>query len=189
MTRLVAIIASAVFAVTLLAQGPAGGREGWRGGHNLDALVGYLALTEEQTTALRDNNRALREEVRTIMQAAREERSGVRDELNQENPNPTIIGQALVDAKATRDAIKAKREEYRASSIEVLKLNTEQKNALTALQQALDLAPTARQAIGANLLGAPEGTMGRGGHTGPRTGGQHGGRRGPRRGPGPGGQL
>ena len=186
MTRLVAIIASAVFAVTLFAQTPAGGREGRRGGHNLGALVEYLALEEDLTAALRDNNRALREEIRTIMQAAREGRSGVRDELNQENPNPTIVGQALVDAKATREAIKAKREEYRVSSLEIL--NAEQQSALTALQQVLDLAPTARQAIGANLLDAPEGTMGRGGHTGPRSGGQHGGQRGPRRGPGPGGQ-
>ncbi len=196
MTRLVAIIASAVFAVTLFAQVPEGGREGRRGGHNLDALVGYLTLGEGQTTALRDNNRALREEIRTIMQAAREGRSGVRDELNQENPNPTIVGQALVDAKATREAIKAIREEYRLTSLEIL--NTEQQIALEALQQALDLAPTARQAIGANLLERPAGATGFGGSGGPHVEGlrsgpqrqsQRGGQRGPRRGPGPGGQL
>jgi hypothetical protein len=149
--------------------------------------VEYLALEEDQTAALRDNNRALREEIRTIMQAAREGRSGVRDELNQENPNPTIVGQALVDAKATREAIKAKREEYRMSSLEVL--NDKQKSAVAALQQVLDLAPTARQAIGTNLLEAPEGAMHSRGPKGPQAGGQRSGQRSPRRGPGPGGQL
>ncbi len=186
MTRLVAIIASAVFAVTLFAQTPEGGREGRRGGRSLGALVEHLGLTEPQTAALRECNRALREEVRTIMQAAREERSGIRDELNQENPNPTIVGQALVDAKETREAIKAKREEYRAKAAEIL--TDEQRADLAALQLVLDLAQTARQAIAANLLEAPEGTMGPGGHTGPRSGGQRGGQRGPRRGAGPGGQ-
>jgi Spy/CpxP family protein refolding chaperone len=174
MNRITAIIASAMFAVTLFAQAPEGGREGRHGGRNLDALVEFLNLTEDQVAAIHENNKAMRQEARAIMQAARDGRSGVRDELNQENPNPTIVGQAMVDAKETREAIKAKREEYRASALEIL--DDDQRAKLAALQEAMALAPTARQAVGANLLEGPEGAFGPGGKG--RRGGP-GGRRGP----------
>ena len=181
MKRFVAIIASAAFAITLFAQAPEGGREGRRGARNLDALVEYLDLTEDQVTAIRENNKAMREEVRTIMQSARDGRSGVRDELDQDNPNPTIVGQALVDAQQTREAVKAKREEFRANAFAIL--NGDQQVALAALQEAMALAPTARQAVGANLLDAPEGMMGPHGPRAPRSEGRRGGPGG-RRGPG-----
>jgi Spy/CpxP family protein refolding chaperone len=161
MTRLVAIIASAVFAVTLFAQGPEGGREGRRGARSLDALVEFLDLSEAQVTAVRDNNKAMREEVRAIMEAAQDDRSAARDELNQDNPNPTIVGQALVDGKETREAIKAKREEFRASALDIL--TGDQQAKLATLQQQIALAPAARQAVGANLLEGPEGERGPGG--------------------------
>ncbi len=169
-----AIIATTLFAVALFAQGP-GER---RGGHRTpDALIEYLQLDEEQVAALQENNRALRQEIRTIMQNAREERGTVREELEQDNPNPTIIGQALVDAKEVREAIKAKREEYRANALAVL--TGDQQNALAGLQQALDLAPTAKQGVMMNLLEGPEGEMQRGGF-GPRRGGGRGPRAGGR---------
>jgi Spy/CpxP family protein refolding chaperone len=157
MTRLVAIIASAAFAAALFAQGP----EGRHGRQTPDALVAYLNLSETQVAALQENNQAMREAVRAIMESARSERDGVREELKQENPNPTIVGQALVDAKATREAIRAKRAEFRAKALAIL--TADQQASLAKLQQALDLAPTARQAIGANLLESPEGEMGPGG--------------------------
>ncbi len=174
MTRLAAIIASAAFAVALYAQGP----DARRTRQVPEALVSYLNLSEAQVAALQENNQAMREEIRTIMQSARNGRDGVRKELKQDNPNPTIVGQALVDAKETREAISAKREEFRVKALAIL--TADQQTSLAALQQALELAPTARQAIGANLLEAPEGRMGpgkRGGHFARR--GFHGG---PRRG-------
>ena len=163
MTRLTAIIASAALAGALFAQRP--GPEGRRGNQTPDALVAFLHLSEAQVAALQENNKAMREEIRAIMEAARSERDGVREELKQDNPNPTIVGQALVDAKETRDAIKAKSAEFRVKALAIL--TADQRASLTALQQALDLAPTARQAIGSNLLEAPEGGMGPGGMGGP----------------------
>lgn len=174
MTRLVAIIASAALAVVLFAQDP----EGRRGRPTLDALVAYLNLSDTQVAALHENNKAMREAIRAIMESSRSERDGVREELKQDNPNPTIVGQALVDAKETREAIRAKSAEFRANALAIL--NTDQQASLAALRQALELAPTARQAVGANLLEAPEGQMGPGGPGGPF--GRRGGPGGPGRG-------
>lgn len=157
MTRLVAIIASAALAVVLFAQGP----EGRRGRQTPDALVAYLNLSDTQVAALQENNKAMREAIRAIMESARSERDGVREELQQDNPNPTIVGQALVDAKETREAIRAKSAEFRANALAIL--NADQQASLAALQQALELAPTARQAVGSNLLETPKGEMGPGG--------------------------
>lgn len=157
MTRLVALVASAALAAVLFAQGP----EGRRGRQTPDALIAYLNLSESQVAALQENNQEMREAVRAMMESARGERDGVREELKQDNPNPTIVGQALVDAKETRDAIRAKSAEFRAKALAIL--TADQQASLAALQQALDLAPTARQAIGANLLESPEGEMGPGG--------------------------
>jgi len=176
MTRLVAIIASAAFAGILFAQGP----EGRRGRHTPDALVSYLNLRDTQVAALQENNQAMREAIRTIMESAREGRVGVREELKQDNPNPTIVGQALADAKETREAIRAKSAEFRANALAIL--TPDQQVSLAALQQALELAPTARQAIGSNLLQAPESEMGPGRPGGPfaRRGGPGGPARGQR---------
>jgi hypothetical protein len=157
MTRLVAIIASAALAGVLFAQAP----EGRRGRQTPDALIAYLNLNETQVAALQENNKAMREAVRAIMESARSGREGVRDELKQDNPNPTIVGQALVDAKETREAIRAKKDEFRTNALAIL--TADQQVSLAALQQALELAPTARQAIGANLLESPEGRMSFGG--------------------------
>ena len=170
MTRLVAIIASAALAGVLFAQGP----EGRRGRQTPDALIAYLNLSETQVAALQENNKAMREAMRAVMESARDGRGDVREELQQDNPNPTIVGQALVDAKETREAIRAKKAEFRANALAIL--TADQQASLAALQQALELAPAARQAIGANLLESPEGQMGRAGP------GAHFGRRG-----GPGG--
>jgi hypothetical protein len=104
MTRLVAIVASATFAVVLFAQGP----EGRRGRQTPDALVAYLNLSDTQVAALQENSKAMREAIRAIMESARDGRGDVREELEQDNPNPTIVGQVLVDAKETREAIRAK---------------------------------------------------------------------------------
>jgi hypothetical protein len=156
MTRLAAILASAALAVALFAQGP----EARRGRQTPDALIAYLQLSETQVAALQENNQAMREALRAIMESARDQRGDVREELKQDNPNPTIVGQALVDAKATREAIRAKSAEFRANALALL--TADQQAQLAALQQALDLAPTARQAIGANLLESPEGMMGPG---------------------------
>jgi len=164
MTRLVAIIASAALAGVLFAQGPEG-RQDRRDRQTPDALAAYLNLSDTQLAALQENNKAMREAVRAIMESARGERDGVREELKQDNPNPTIVGQALVDAKETREAIRAKSAEFRANALAIL--TADQRASLAALQQSLELAPTARQAIGANLLEAPEGEMGPGGPGGP----------------------
>lgn len=161
MTRLAAIIASAAFAVALFAQGPEGRRER----QVPEALIAYLHLSETQVAALQENNQAMREAIRAIMESAREGREDVREELKQDNPNPTIVGQALVDAKETREAVRAKREEFRTKALAIL--TADQQASLAALQQALELAPTARQAVGANLLEGPEGEMGPGRRGGP----------------------
>ncbi|MDA0204263.1 MAG: periplasmic heavy metal sensor [Acidobacteria bacterium] len=176
MTKLVAIIASAALAGVLFAQGP----EGRRGRQTPDALIAYLNLSETQVAALQENSKAMREAMRAVMESARDGREDVREELQQDNPNPTIVGQALVDAQETRQAISAKKAEFRANALAIL--TADQQASLAALQQALELAPTARQAIGANLLESPEGQMGPGGpgtHFG-RRGGPGGPGRGPR---------
>ena len=172
-TCLIVILSGA----TMLAQevppeGPRGPRR-FRG----QALHNHLQLTEEQVTALRGNQRALREATRPLMQQIREKKRQLREEMNSDAPNAGTIGQLNVEIKDIMGQIKTLREESRASA--VANLDGSQQAALEELQHALELQRMAHQAVAANLVAAPEGSFGMGG---PQRGqrGMQGSKRGPR---------
>ena len=137
--------------------------EGPRGPRRLrgQALHNHLQLTEEQVTALRGNQRALREATRPLMQQIREKKRQLREEMNSDAPNAGPIGQLNVEIKDIMGQIKTLREESRASA--VANLDGSQQAALEDLERALELQRMAQQAVAANLVAAPKGSFGMGG--------------------------
>jgi Spy/CpxP family protein refolding chaperone len=170
---------------TLMAQsGPPEGHRGPRG-FQAQELQEHLQLTEEQVAALKTNRQALREATQPLMEQIREKRGQLREEMGSATSNAGTIGQLNVDLKALMEQIKTVREESRANA--VASLNASQQSALAELQRALELQGVAQQAVGSNLLAAPEGSFGMGA-MGPGPRGMRGphGKRGMRGGPGPG---
>lgn len=176
---------------TLMAQeAPPEGHRGPRG-FQAQELQQHLQLSEEQVAALKANRESLREATRPLMEQIREKRRQLREEMNSATPNSGTVGQLNVEIKDLTEQIKTLREESRASA--VANLNGTQQAALEELQSALELQRIAHQAVGANLLAAPEGGFGMG-DMGPGPGGMRGprgkrlmrGRMGAGVGPGPG---
>ena len=178
MRILTVCLATAMAATTLLAQGRPGRGDGSRT-PNLDAVTEALNLNDSQLAAIQQNNRALREQVRAIMQEAHDKRQALDTELESENPNPTIIGQMMLDARASHEKAGELKSATREQNVGVL--DAQQQAALTALQEA-DRSPALRQAGMLNLI---EGGPGRGGPGGPGMKGRGHGPRGGRDGGGP----
>ena len=160
-----------------------------------DAVISALNLTPEQVTALQENQRAEREATRPILQAIAELGKQLRQEMSQDNPNPAVAGQFLVDMKSKREEIKTTAGQFQAQAVAILDDN--QKAALAALEQTRQAQPALHQAGSLGLTSSGPGGRGKGGFggRGPRgksgpaaMGGFAGGRRGlfrGRRGPRP----
>ncbi|MEZ5364582.1 MAG: periplasmic heavy metal sensor [Bryobacterales bacterium] len=175
MRILIACMTAALSVTMLAAQRHGGGFEGRA--FNADALKTAINLTDEQVTALKDNNKALREAMKAIMDQAHEKQQAVEAELENTNPNPTTVGQLVIDAKALRSQADDLRAEYRTKALAVL--NADQQSALTALVDAGERSPALREAGMFNLLEMNRRDFGPGpgpGPHGPRRGGFGGGR-------------
>ncbi len=113
------------------AHGPGGGRI-------LRLASRYLQLTDEQITAARQIFEETRTAAEPLVEQLRASREQLRTLLDQENPDATAIGQAVIAADATREQLRTLREEAKADF----------RALLTADQQArLDAFLAALQAI------------------------------------------
>ncbi|MCB9383085.1 MAG: Spy/CpxP family protein refolding chaperone [Bryobacterales bacterium] len=162
---------TAALGVTALAAQRHGGFEGKA--FNADALKTAINLTDDQVTALKANNQAMREAMKAIMEQAHEKQQAIEAELENTNPNPTTVGQLMIDAKALRTQSSDLRAEYRTKALAVL--NADQQAALTALVDSGERSPALREAGMFNLLEMDRGDFGSG-DRGPRRGGFGGGR-------------
>ena len=168
-------LATAMAATALLAQGPRGPRDGSRA-PSFDEVKEALSLTDTQLATIQQNNQASREQMRAVFEEAKEKREALKTEVENENPNPTIVGQLMLDAKASHEKAEAIREATREQNVATL--DAQQQAALNALAEG-DRSPALRQAGMLNLLEGPDGRRGkRGGHRGPGRGGFGGGPRG-----------
>ena len=128
--------------ITMAQDGPMGHRE--RRNRTPDAVISALSLTPEQVIALQENRRAKREAIRPVHEAIGELGKQLRTEMSQDNPNPSIAGQFLVDMKSKRDEIKTAAGQFQAQAVEILDDN--QKAALAALEQIRGTLPALHQA-------------------------------------------
>jgi Spy/CpxP family protein refolding chaperone len=167
MRILIATLATTLAATALIAHERGEAREGRRG-PGTDAIQGALNLSDEQVTALKQNNQDLREAMKAVFQDGAEKHKALKAELQSANPNPTIIGQMVLDAHAAREKASAMRAEYRDKALAVL--DAQQKTALTSLSDAKENRPALFQAGMLNLVDAPHGAFGRGMPHGPRRG-------------------
>lgn len=152
-------LAAALSASTLLAQ-PGPGR-GPRGEANLDALKQVLELTDQQITDLKSARQTFAEnELRPIMQQSREKRQALREEMQQESPNASIVGQLQVEIAELHTQLKAKHAEH-AEQLRAT-LTDAQRVKLDELQAAASMLPAIQQARGLSLLDAPGGGFGMG---------------------------
>jgi len=159
-----AILLAAALSVPLLAQ-PGPGPRGPRGAANLDALKGVLALTDQQVTDLKAARESFfTNELRPIMEQIREKRQALREEMQKESPNASIVGQLQVETAELGKQIRAKH----AAQAEQLRgmLTDAQKAKLAELQEAANLLPAIHQARALSLLDPPEGGL----EAGPRFG-------------------
>jgi Spy/CpxP family protein refolding chaperone len=161
------ILAAALSAPALLAQPGPGAR--WPRLANLDALKQVLELTDQQVTDLKAARQDFfTNELRPIMEQIREKRQTLREEMQKEPPNASIVGQLQVEIAELGNQIKAKH----AAQVEQLRgmLTDAQKAKLDELQKAAELIPAIQQARALSLLEAPEGGFGGGPGFGPGMG-------------------
>jgi Spy/CpxP family protein refolding chaperone len=155
-------------AVTLLGASaalaqPFGPGEGDRGPRGFRGPARFLELTEQQQAAARDIFEQRRPETEALREQMRENRTLLRESLESGNPDPTSVGELVIEGHALRQKGRALREESK-KAFEAL-LNTEQKRKLEMLEAA-------------RAAGGPKGRRGRmgvrGGGWGPGAGGPPG---------------
>ena len=167
MRILIACLSLALGASMLVAQ--EGGRH-FRGKPGTDAIKSALNLTDAQVTALQENNQALREAMKTVFEAASERHEAIQAELENANPNPTVVGQLMIDAHQARKQTDALRAEYREKAVAIL--DASQQSALAALKDSEERSPALREAAFLNLIEVDREAFGHGvpGHRGPMRG-------------------
>lgn len=164
MRILIACLSLALGASTLAAQEGHGGFRGKRGG-GTDAVKSALSLSDEQVTALQQNNQELREAMKAVFEQAGEKQEAIKAELENASPNPTVIGQLVIEAHAAREQTSELRAQYREKALAIL--NSSQQAALTALTEAEERSPALREAAFLNLVEMDRAAFeGRGGHRG-----------------------
>ncbi len=154
-------IATVLFAVLLVAgaafaqQGPAAAAP-HRGLVQTDLIKSFLNLSDQQVQDLTGIETSFRDAARPLMQQMREKGQTIRQTL-QQDPQADI-SQLQSDLASLRTQIKDLRAQYQAQAQKVL--TEDQKTSLASLQKALELMPTAHQAMALNLLEQPEGFPG-----------------------------
>ena len=160
--KIVTFPLAALLCGTMLAQVPPfeGGER--RGGPRGEQLKNLLELTDEQIDGLKGLRRSSRESLMSTLQEMRQKRGELRDAMAQEAPDSAHVGQMIVDLKALREQVKAKRAENRDQALALLTAG--QIEALDGLKQAMELRLAAHQAVRMNLLEGPDRPFGRMGH-------------------------
>ena len=179
MKFLTAFLTAILLSAPALAQGQRPERLSGPRASRGEALQAHLQLNEQQKEALGANRQALRKATRSLAEQIREKRNQIREQMRAETPDASAIGKLNVEMRELTDQVKAAREASRAEAVALL--DEKQQAALAELERALALQQVARQAVGANLLAAPEGGFVRRGFgrspRGPRSGGNRRGAR------------
>lgn len=146
-------IATLSFAAALLA-GALFAQRGFRGpGRNgtPDALKSYLELSDQQVQDLQNVEKSFRDAARPTMEQIRDKMQTLRETRRSGGD----VTQLQSDLTTLQEQVKKLRDQYRDQSLAVL--TETQKTKLTDLENALKLMPAAQEALGLNLLEAPEG--------------------------------
>ena len=164
------LLLAAVAAGVAVAQGPGPGPGGVPGGGppavqpGTDQVKAFLALTDAQLDNLRRLRREQAESNRGTFEQIAERERALRTAMDKTAPNPTEVGQIMVDMKNLREQIRQNDAKYRTLALAVL--TADQKTKLKALEDAEKLRPAINQAAGLNLLeltalpgGGPAGMM------------------------------
>src|SRR5262245_60961559 len=114
---------------TLMAQGPGGPgvRRAWAGqpgrpgmAANSDALKEALGLSDAQVQQLRDLRKQQFEAARPSFEQAREKRQQLAEAMRAENPDPTKVGQLMVELKRLRQSGGGLRDDLQAKARAIL---------------------------------------------------------------------
>jgi hypothetical protein len=139
-----------IFATTLMAQeGPRGARAA-SGIPPLTEVKAYLGLSDAQVTQLTDLRKQLREAVAPLASQAADKRKNLADLLSANSTDTATIGQLRQDLSSTRKQMRDLASQYGNNARSVL--SADQQAKLQALEEAVKLLPTIRQAQALNLI-------------------------------------
>jgi len=166
-TMFVALATTVFAAATLMAQ-PPGPRRGGPGGMPpmTDNLKAYLGLSDTQVQGLQKIQEQQRAAMRTQMKDTQAKHQALRQLQDSGSTDTAALGKAMADVNTARKAHEQQMQIARDQAVSTL--TPDQKTKLAALEAAMKLMPTAREAQGLGLLAPPAG--GPGGPGGPGAG-------------------
>ena len=139
---LATVVAVGLLGGAALAQQPPEGRKGGRPGDRHDGMVEYLGLSAEQQAGFA----ALREEQRKETEPLRAEGRDLHDKLrallDQDNPDPTAVGTAMLAVKQHEAKMKASHEAFEGKL--KAELTPAQKQKFEAFKAAREAGPRHR---------------------------------------------
>lgn len=138
----------------LFAQRQFGGPGPGMGEPKTDQLQTFLELSDQQVQELLNVGKALREAESPLMQQMRDKMQTLRETRD----NGGDVTSLEADIASLRSQQQTLREQYVVQAKAIL--STTQSEKLANLQKALELMPAAQEALGLNLLEAPEGAWG-----------------------------
>lgn len=117
------------------------------------ALQEVLSLNDSQTTRLAEINFALEDEVFPLIRETLDKVWELRRETRAAQPNEAMVLMFFEDLTRIFQQIESVTARHRAMARSIL--SSQQQEVLVRLEEALDLAPAAREAIDANLIADP----------------------------------
>ena len=138
-TILTMVVAAGLLGGAALAQQPPEHRKGGGPGERADRMTEYLGLSAEQRTsfeALRDEHQKQTEPLRA---EGRELHEALRTLMDQDNPDPTALGAAMLAVKQHDAKMRASHEAFEAKLKG--KLTPEQKQKFEAFKAAREVGP------------------------------------------------
>jgi Spy/CpxP family protein refolding chaperone len=154
-------------ATVLLAQTPtppAGAGQGLQGRPAVKALQNALGLSDTQVQQLVQLRKDEVQVLQPVRQQIRDKRQALQTARESANPNPTTVGQLVLDLQKLQDQVRSTDEDYHNRALAFL--DTAQKSKLGDLQQSVQRPARARAAVMAaralNLLLPPQGMRGLG---------------------------
>ena len=149
-------IMTVTLAATLFAQGP--------GPHRMaaktDQVQSYLNLTDAQIQSLKQLHQSEMTAMRPIMEQMGPLHQSMRAQMEGTSTDATSTAKTVASIQNLRQQAAATRSSFRQQALAVL--TADQRAKLAALESAMSLMPTVRQAMSLNLLTPPEGAEGGG---------------------------
>jgi Spy/CpxP family protein refolding chaperone len=149
-------------ATALLAQVPpaATAGRGRQAGAGVAAVKKALDLSDQQVQQLVQLRREEQKALQPVREQMREKRQALQTARQSASPNPTAIGQLVIDLQGLQKEVQAKNEDYHAKALALL--DDAQKAKLKDLQQAARARPMVQGGTLLNLLLPPARGAGRG---------------------------